>query len=86
MSLMFSVLSLFAKRKSALFVILLSIQVFVVNQNYIPVAMAQPPNVCPPNFVQHWDKIVFKILDPGLAKRHNLTANTELDNHILILT
>jgi hypothetical protein len=80
MSLPFSVLNLFAKHKSIVFVILLSTQIFLANQIYIPVAVAQPPSVCPtPNFVQHWDKIVFKILDQGLAKRHNLTANTELD-------
>jgi hypothetical protein len=33
--------------------------------------------------VQHWDKIVFSIISPALAKRLNLTANTELDIKVL---
>jgi YVTN family beta-propeller protein len=35
--------------------------------------------VCPTNSTQHWDKIIFKIVSPELAKRLNLMENTELD-------
>ena len=35
--------------------------------------------VCPEKNIQHWDKIVFEIKSPELAKKVNLTANTELD-------
>ncbi|MFI5423791.1 MAG: hypothetical protein ACHQXG_03275 [Nitrososphaerales archaeon] len=45
----------------------------------------QPPSssICPESNVQHWDKIIFMIIDPELAKRVNLTANTELDIKVL---
>lgn len=33
--------------------------------------------------VQHWDKIVFSIINPDLARKVNLTANTELDIKVL---
>jgi hypothetical protein len=33
--------------------------------------------------VKHWDKIVFDITDPNIAKKLNLTANTELDIKVL---
>jgi hypothetical protein len=35
--------------------------------------------VCPENDTQHWDKIVFEIKSPDLARRVHLPANTELD-------
>ena len=31
----------------------------------------------------HWDKIVFMITSPDVARRVNLTANTELDIKVL---
>jgi hypothetical protein len=43
----------------------------------------EQPGVCSQNNVQHWDKIIFAIVDPDLAKKVNLTANTELDIKIL---
>ena len=39
--------------------------------------------VCPPGNVQHWDKIVFYIASPDLARRLNLPMNTELDIKVL---
>jgi hypothetical protein len=39
--------------------------------------------VCPETNVQHWDKIVFTIQDPNIAKRANVTANTPLDIKVL---
>jgi hypothetical protein len=39
--------------------------------------------VCPAANVQHWDKIIFSINNTDLAKRLNLTANTELDVKIM---
>ncbi len=30
------------------------------------------PVICPANNVQHWDKIIFNITSPDLAKRLNL--------------
>jgi len=41
--------------------------------------MANNTAVCPTNHTQHWDKIIFKIVSPELAKRLNLMENTELD-------
>jgi len=41
------------------------------------------PGVCPTNDVQHWDKIVFMITSPAIARQVNLTANTELDVKVL---
>jgi hypothetical protein len=41
------------------------------------------PGVCPAKDVQHWDKIVFMITSPDIARRVNLTANTELDIKVL---
>jgi hypothetical protein len=43
----------------------------------------EQPGVCSQNNVQHWDKIIFAIIDPDLAKKVNLTANTELDIKVL---
>jgi hypothetical protein len=40
-------------------------------------------NVCAQGNVQHWDKIVFMILDPKLASKANVTSNTELDIKVL---
>lgn len=40
-------------------------------------------NVCPEENVQHWDKIVFVIPNPQVAKRANVSANTELDIKVL---
>jgi hypothetical protein len=39
--------------------------------------------ICPEKNVQHWDKIIFAITDPILAKKVNLTAGTELDIKVL---
>ena len=36
-------------------------------------------HVCPEENVQHWDKIVFVIPNPQVAKRANVSANTELN-------
>jgi hypothetical protein len=41
------------------------------------------PGVCPDKNVQHWDKIVFMINDPQVAKKANVTAKTELDIKVL---
>ena len=41
------------------------------------------PGVCPAKDVQHWDKIVFMITSPDIARRVNLTVNTELDIKVL---
>ena len=41
------------------------------------------PGVCPDKNVQHWDKIVFMINDPEVAKKANVTAKTELDIKVL---
>jgi hypothetical protein len=40
-------------------------------------------NVCPEENVQHWDKIVFVIPNPQVAKRAHVPANTELDIKVL---
>jgi hypothetical protein len=49
----------------------------------LKIAVAQvPAAVCPATNVHHWDKIVFSITS-ALAKRVNLTANTELDIKVL---
>jgi YVTN family beta-propeller protein len=49
--------------------------------NVISRSLTIPGNtaVCPTNSMQHWDKIIFKIVSPELAKRLNLMENTELD-------
>ena len=47
-------------------------------------AFAQSQNVvCPTKDVQHWDKIVFFILTPDLAKKVNLPVNSELGIKVL---
>src|SRR5215467_2119106 len=47
-------------------------------------AFAQSQNiVCPTKDVQHWDKIVFLIVNPDLASKANLPANSELDIKVL---
>jgi hypothetical protein len=47
-------------------------------------AFAQSQNgVCPTKDVQHWDKIVFVIVNPDLASKTNLPANSELDIKVL---
>lgn len=38
-----------------------------------------PQSVCPEENVKHWDKIVFVVTSPVLAKKANVSANTELD-------
>jgi hypothetical protein len=35
------------------------------------------------NNVEHWDKIVFMITSPDIAKKFNFAANTELDIKVL---
>jgi YVTN family beta-propeller protein len=35
--------------------------------------------ICPAEYIQHWDKIIFSITDPDVAEQLNLTANTGLD-------
>lgn len=40
-------------------------------------------SVCPSENVKHWDKIVFSIKSPEIAKRLNLSANTQLDIKVL---
>jgi hypothetical protein len=40
-------------------------------------------SVCPEENVQHWDKILFVITNPQVAKKANVTANTELDIKVL---
>ena len=40
-------------------------------------------NVCPEENVQHWDKILFIIPNPQVAKRAHVPANTELDIKVL---
>lgn len=42
-----------------------------------------PQAVCPEENVKHWDKIVFMITSPVLAKKANVSANTELDIKVL---
>lgn len=42
-------------------------------------ALKSNSTICPQYFVQHWDKITFKINDPKLAESLNLDADTELD-------
>jgi YVTN family beta-propeller protein len=56
-------------------------KVYVTNRdsNTVSVISAETPEVCPTKNIQHWDKIVFKILSSDLAERLNLTAGTELD-------
>ena len=56
-------------------------KVYVTNtySNTVSVISAESPAVCPTKNIQHWDKIVFKILSSDLAQRLNLTAGTELD-------
>lgn len=34
---------------------------------------------CPQNNIQHWGKIIFKIIRPDLAKRLNVPANSVVD-------
>ncbi len=47
-------------------------------------AFAQSQNgVCPTKDAQHWDKIIFLIVNPDLAKRTNLPTNSELDIKVL---
>jgi YVTN family beta-propeller protein len=43
----------------------------------------QSSSICSEDNVKHWDKIVFDITDPNIAKKLNLTANTELDIKVL---
>jgi hypothetical protein len=40
-------------------------------------------NACPEENVQHWDKILFVIPNPQVAKRAHVPANTELDIKVL---
>jgi hypothetical protein len=47
----------------------------------------EPPDrfdvVCPPENVQHWDKIVFSIKNSEIAREFNVTARTPLDIKVL---
>ncbi len=43
----------------------------------------QPSLTCTERNIKHWDMIVFSINDPALAKKLNLTTNTELDIKVL---
>jgi YVTN family beta-propeller protein len=43
----------------------------------------QTSPICSERDVQHWDKIVFSIVDPVLAKKLNFTLNSELDVKVL---
>jgi len=42
-----------------------------------------PQAVCPEENVKHWDKIVFMVTSPVLAKKAHVSANTELDIKVL---
>jgi YVTN family beta-propeller protein len=44
-----------------------------------PPSHQEPSSICPDMNIQHWDKIVFTITSPVLAKKANVSANTELD-------
>ena len=35
--------------------------------------------VCPEENVKHWDKIIFMVTSPVLAKKANVSVNTKLD-------
>jgi hypothetical protein len=39
--------------------------------------------ICPDKNIQHWEKIDFKILSPEVAKKLNVTDNTELNIKVL---
>jgi hypothetical protein len=43
------------------------------------IGVANAEAVCPTRNVQHWDKIVFKVINRDLAQSFHLTPNTELD-------
>ena len=53
------------------------------NVSVISTLLPLSAGVCPPNYIQHWDKIIFNIVSPTLAKKVNLTANTEIDIKVL---
>jgi hypothetical protein len=40
-------------------------------------------STCLPRNVQHWDKIIFKITNPDLAKKAKFDPNTELDIKVI---
>jgi hypothetical protein len=39
--------------------------------------------ICPAKNIQHWEKIDFAILSPDVAKKLNVTANTDLNVNVL---
>jgi hypothetical protein len=51
---------------------------------YIPAFSQQATGaICPAKNIQHWEKIDFTILSPEVAKKLNVTDNTELNIKVL---
>jgi hypothetical protein len=58
---------------------------YLANVGYCQQPPPPPPsgNICPSTNVQHWDKIVFSITQPGLAPSLGYPANSPLDIKVL---
>lgn len=45
--------------------------------------VSEPSSICSEENIQHWDKIIFNVTDPAIARELNVSANTELDIKVL---